>query len=178
MTDVGVGDLLPFVDLPFEREDDEQAVDEAADEVDPGIAPRPDRGSDVIIDRDARLLEPPGQAQVEIGVVDQQDRVGFPIPRGTEQQVHHPFDPAQMKEDLDDPHHGQLAVIDEHIDPQGPETLSADSEKPHVTAPAQGLDHLGSVGFRGVFGRDDQDVFHSPPAYSSSGISSSSFAPT
>ena len=63
------------IDRLLERKDHEHAIRDRADRLQPSRAPRPDLRADVVDDRDAEALDRRRQAEIEIGKVDEDQRV-------------------------------------------------------------------------------------------------------
>ena len=85
MSDIGGVDAVPGEKFRLEREDAKQLVDRAAYQRQPAFAPRPYLRRHQIENRNAQLLEPARNTQMEIGTIGQDRDLGLLGARGLQQ---------------------------------------------------------------------------------------------
>ena len=78
VADVGRGDASGGEELLFEREDAEQAVDDAAHDLGSSLTPGPDLGRYEVDDWDTEGLEFGGDAEMEVGGVGEDGELWSP----------------------------------------------------------------------------------------------------
>ena len=104
--------MLAFKEIDLERQDGEKLVHVALDVLDAVLLPRPYLGSDVVVDRDTRAgMDVLGDAEVEAGVIHQYQSIGPPLHDVSLAEVHVGKDGAQVEQDGDEAHVGQVAVV-------------------------------------------------------------------
>ena len=136
---------LPIERL-LEREDHDHPVDGLADRAHAAAAPRPHLGRDVVDDRDPPALQLAREAQVEVGIVDQNGEVG-PLGVGTSEQVAEDRpDPRQVSQHLQEADDGEVADVGDEPAALGLQAVASQPERLDVDADlAQVAYELGRV---------------------------------
>ena len=158
MPDVTMGDARPGVDSLFEGEDEEHFADDAFDRLQAAFSPGPNGRADIIKDGDAGLNQPPGQAEVEIGGIDQDGR-GRTAGRGLGRQPPEDLpDAGNVLDDFGQAHHRQAVHRDEDIHPGVGHVRSPDAEElgPGIEQP-EFADETRAVIFPGFLSGHDED---------------------
>src|SRR5262249_30223321 len=115
-----------LVELFLEREDHEHARDRLADLVDTPAPPRPDLRRDVVDDGNVAALELAGEAEVEVGVVDEHREIRpLAVPPG-EQAAKDPAETAEVPHALDEAHDRELAHVGDELRPVGLRVVAAE----------------------------------------------------
>jgi len=105
------------VELFLEREEDDHLIHDLFDQFDSGRLPRPDLGTHVINDLDTEGFKFPGQAQIETGVINEDNRIGMFFSGVGYGQVKDAFDTAIMTDDLRETDDGQLCDVGDQSTP-------------------------------------------------------------
>ena len=104
--------MLPLEEVDLERQDGEELVHVALDVLDAILLPRPYLGGDVVVDGDARAgMDVFRDAEVEAGVVHQNQGVGLPLHNVALAEGHVGKDGAQVEQDGNEAHVGQVAIM-------------------------------------------------------------------
>ena len=114
-----VGDVIavaPAEVVGLEGQDGVEGIDVAADGLDAAFFPRPNlRGYIIMYGADAAALYVAGYLEVEAGVVDEDEHVGAPRLNLLLTALHAAQDGAQVQQDGDEAHVGQVAVVAQQL---------------------------------------------------------------
>ena len=128
MSDVGHRHVVRFVELFLEREDDEHPVDVLRDVPHSPPPPGPELRRDVVDDVQPQLLAALGQAQVELGIVDEEDDVRTFALDLLDDLIEDAPEHRQMAEDVEEADDAHLAGVMEERHPLAREQVAADAE--------------------------------------------------
>ena len=112
----------------FEGKNHQHAIGDALHRPHPVPAPGPELRADVVNDRDAQLLDRCRQPEIEIGEIDDDQRVGLFRSRGVNQPVHHGKRARHDAKRFDEAGHADAAVVGEELASPGHQTLTAKAE--------------------------------------------------
>ncbi len=156
---VGGRHAVRLVEPPFEGEDHQHARDVPRDLPDAVRAPGPDAGPDEISDRDLQLAEPPCQAEVEVGAVDQERGARPPFAGGVAGRIHRLQDAGQRRDHLGHAHHRDLLRADQRLESLGAHPRPAGAEGAQVRPQRLQLaQHGGAMQVGRRFQRDHQQL--------------------
>ena len=132
------------IDLFLERKDHEHAIDEPLHHLHAALAPRPELRADVIDDGHAELLDRRGETEIEVGKIDQDERVRLLGARGIDQPVEGGERFGEHANRLDEPRHAEAAIVREQLAAAGHQPLAAEPEDGGVGLPAANFDCEGA----------------------------------
>jgi hypothetical protein len=113
----------------FERENAEEAVNDAAHRLHPAFAPCPDLGRDEVDDRDAQFLQLPGHAEMEVGGIGEDGNVGPAFGGGADQGAEAAPDAGDVPEHFHKSHDRQIFRTDHGLHAGFPEMRSGAPEE-------------------------------------------------
>ena len=114
------------IDRLFERKDHQHEIRELADGLDPLGAPGPDLRADVVDDRNAERLDAPRQTKVEIGKIDDDERVGPVGARPRDELAESGIRARNLPDRFRQPRHREVAIVLEEGAARGRELRSAE----------------------------------------------------
>ncbi len=170
MSDVRHRHFVLAIELFFEREEHDHAIDVLGDVPHASLAPRPHLRRDVVDDAQAELFRAAGDAQIEAGIVDEQHRIRLLRFDALHQLTEDPPEHRQVAEDVEQADESDLAGVMEQRHPFAREQISADAE--HFE---RGLELLqlandfGSVEIAGSLAGDDGELHLPPPGDAAAG---------
>ena len=139
-----------LVDLLLEVKEAEHLVDAVLELPEPPSPPRPDLRTHVVHDADVSLPELLGQAQVEVGEINEHGQLRPATVHLRQQGLEGPVDARQAAEDLGDADHRDGVGIHRGVDAGAAHGFAAAAENLHLTqARAQGRGQLGAIDLAG-----------------------------
>lgn len=146
-------------DVHFEGENDHEGVEDGGHLGNAGAVPSPDLRGDVVVDGNGEGVGGLGEAEVEAGVVDEEEGVG---PAGAEDAgefAEEAQEEGQAGEDVPEAEDGHVAAIMEEVDAFAAHGVAADAEEGDVGAKgAEVADEAGGVLVAGGFAGDNHDA--------------------
>jgi hypothetical protein len=109
-------DVAGTVESFFEGKDDHHAVDALLDPAKTAPLPCPDLGADEVDDRDVQLFEFAGEAEVDVGEVDEDGDVGAAFFDGGDEAAELAVDVGHVPDDLGDAHVGDVFGADDALE--------------------------------------------------------------
>ena len=109
-------DVAGAVEGLFEREDDHHAVDALLDPAETAALPGPELGADEVDNWDVQFFEFAGQAEVDVGEVDEDGDVGPVFFDGGYETAVFAIDVGHVPDDLGDAHVGDVFGADDALE--------------------------------------------------------------
>ena len=160
VTDEVGGDVARAVEVLLEGEDDEHAIDALLNPTEASSLPGPELGANEVDDGDAALLEFSGEAEVDVGEVDEDGDVGFLLADGADEFAILAVDIGGVTEDFGDAHVGDVFGAYDSLLSGGLHLGAAEAEEAGVrVAAGELLDDLGTVVVAGGFAGGDEDTW-------------------
>ena len=134
------------VERLLEREDHEHAVDGLPDLLEPAAPPGPDLGRDVVDDRDSAPLQLAREAQIEVGVVDEDGEVGALGVGAGEQFAEDAPQAGQVAQHFEEADDREIVDVRNELTTLGLQAVAAEAERVDVFPEgAEVADELGRV---------------------------------
>jgi uncharacterized protein YdeI (YjbR/CyaY-like superfamily) len=146
MADEGGVDVAGAVEVFFEGEDDHHAGDTLLDPAEATALPGPELGADEVDDRDVQLFELAGEAEVDVGEVDENGDVGATFLDGCDEAPVLAVDVGHMPDDFGDAHVSHVLCADDTVEASFFHFFAAEAEAGEVgVAGAEFGEELGTV---------------------------------
>jgi len=122
------GDVAGAVEGGLEGEDDHHAVDALLDPAETAALPGPELRADEPDDRDVEFFEFAGEAEVDVGEVDEDGDVGAAFFDGGDEAAELAVDGGHVPDDLGDAHVGDVFGADDAVEAGGFHLQAAEAE--------------------------------------------------
>ncbi len=151
-------DVAGAVEGFFEGEDDHHAVDALLDPAEAAALPGPELGADEVDDGDVQFFEFAGEAEVDVGEVDEDGDVGAAFFDGGDETAVLAVDVGHVPDDLGDAHVGDVFGADDAVEAGVFHLFAAEAEAGEVgVAGAEFGEELGAVVVAAGFASREED---------------------
>ena len=159
VADEGGGDVAGLVEGLLEGKDDEDAADALLHPAEAAALPGPELGADEPEDRDAGAVEVTGEAEVDVGKVDEDGEVRSGGADGADKAAIAAVDARDVAEDFSDAHDGDVFGADGLELAGGAHFSSAEAGEGGVgKCGLEGADELGAVEVAGSLAGGEEDL--------------------
>jgi uncharacterized protein YdeI (YjbR/CyaY-like superfamily) len=121
-------DVAGAVEGGFEGEDDEHAVDALLDPAETATLPGPELRADEVDDGDVAFFQLAGEAEVDVGEVDEDGDIGAAGVDGGDEAAVFAVDVGHVPDDLGDAHVGDVFGADDAVEARGFHLRAAEAE--------------------------------------------------